>query len=104
MSNQSQVQQLLAAAAAHHQSGRLAQAEPLYQQILALQPNHIEAMHLLGMLQHQSGRSPQGLELIRRSVAITPTFANLSNLGEVLRFQGKTEEAIATLRRAMELN
>jgi tetratricopeptide (TPR) repeat protein len=99
-----QIQQLFAAAATHHQNGRLAEAEPLYQQVLAADPNHLEVLHLLGMLMHQTGRSAPGLELIRKSVSLKPTFASLSNLGEVLRATGKTDEAIATLRKAAELN
>ncbi|MEN6630373.1 MAG: SEC-C metal-binding domain-containing protein, partial [Sulfuricella sp.] len=44
------VPQTLQAALAHHQAGRLLQAEEIYQQILQAEPNHPEALHLLGML------------------------------------------------------
>jgi tetratricopeptide (TPR) repeat protein len=35
-------------AVAHHRSGRLAEAESLYRDSLALDPNHAGAMHILG--------------------------------------------------------
>jgi protein O-GlcNAc transferase len=40
----------------HQQAGRLAEAEALYRQILALQPNHAAAWRQFGMIAHQVGR------------------------------------------------
>jgi protein O-GlcNAc transferase len=37
----------------HHQHGRLHEAARLYQAILAVQPGHLEALHLLGVVAHQ---------------------------------------------------
>jgi tetratricopeptide (TPR) repeat protein len=104
MSDQSNLQQLFDAALAHHQAGRLAQAEPVYRQVLAVNPNQPEALHLLGLLYHQAGHSQQGLDLILRSVQLAPTFSSLNNLGEVLRALARHNEAIACYRRAIELN
>ena len=85
MNDPADIPQLFAQALADHQAGRLAEALPLYQQILATQPQHAEAMHMLGVLWHQAGHSAQGAELIAHSVSIAATPASLSNLGEVLR-------------------
>ncbi|MCH7555626.1 MAG: tetratricopeptide repeat protein, partial [Proteobacteria bacterium] len=40
----------------HHQAGRLEQAQAYYQSILAEQPNHVEANHLLGVAFGMQGR------------------------------------------------
>jgi len=98
------VQQVLATALTHHQAGRLAEAQTLYRQILQSDPQHPEAMHLLGVVLHQTGRSAEGVELIGRAVQIAPTFANLNNLGEALRRVGRVDEAIVCYRRSIELN
>ncbi|HWP39396.1 MAG TPA: tetratricopeptide repeat protein, partial [Tepidisphaeraceae bacterium] len=98
------VQQLLATALAHHQAGRLAEAEALYRQILDSDPQDPQAMHLLGVVLHQTGRSAGAVELIGRAVQIAPTYANLNNLGEALRHVGRVDEAIACYRRSIELN
>ena len=37
----------------HHQAGRLQAAEQIYRQILAVEPNHADAIHLLGVIAHQ---------------------------------------------------
>ena len=41
---------LLAEALAAHRQGRLAEAEALYRRILALVPQHFDALHLLGVI------------------------------------------------------
>ena len=40
----------------HHQAGRLQQAEALYRQALQLEPNHPDALYLLGVLNDQAGK------------------------------------------------
>lgn len=104
MTNVADFQMILDTALSHHQAGRFAQAEALYHQILAADPNQPDALHLLGVVWHQTGRSGQALELIHRSVSINPTFASLNNLGDVLRSFGRVQEAIACFNRALQLN
>ena len=41
----------------HHQAGRLGQAEAIYRQILSHQPNHPDALHMLGVLAHQMNQN-----------------------------------------------
>src|SRR6185295_14044157 len=45
----------LAAALALHQKGRFKQAERMYREILIQNPNHVDALHLLGVLVYQMG-------------------------------------------------
>jgi tetratricopeptide (TPR) repeat protein len=54
------VTQLLTAvmqiAAEHHRAGRMAAARAMYQEVLALDPRHADALFLLGVLDRQAGR------------------------------------------------
>ncbi len=59
---------LLQNAIALHQAGRLAEAEVLYRQILAQQPRHADALHLLGLLAEQAGRPDMAVELIEQAI------------------------------------
>jgi predicted O-linked N-acetylglucosamine transferase (SPINDLY family) len=89
----------------HHTAGRLADAEGIYRQILAVQPNHSDAMHLLGVLAHQAGKSDAGIELIRQAIALNPgngTYYN--NLGLALTDLRRLDEALTALRRAVQVN
>ena len=87
-----------------HQSGRLADAEALYRQVLAAQPDHSGALHHLGLIAHKTGRHDLAVDLIRQAIAFEPNnpIAH-SNLGEAFRAAGRLDEAIAACRRALEL-
>jgi len=88
----------------YHQTGRLADAEALYRQILAEQPNHADALHHLGVIAHQAGHHDLAIALIRDAIALAPSNAAAhSNLGEAYRMIGRMEEAIASFRRALQL-
>jgi predicted O-linked N-acetylglucosamine transferase (SPINDLY family) len=98
------IQDALRAAYQHHQAGRLAEAEVLYRQILAVQPGQADAWHHLGLVAHQVGRHDAAIEWIRQAIAISPGTALMhSNLGEVYRAEGRLDEAIASYQRALAL-
>ena len=52
----------------HHQSGRLADAEAIYRQILAVEPRHADALHLLGAIANQAGQHASEIELIGKGL------------------------------------
>ena len=94
----------LAIALAHHQAGRLQAAEMIYRQILEVQPNHAESLHLLGVLAHQVGQDAAAVPYLERAIASNPTEAVFPNsLGAAYRALGKIPEAVACYRRALEL-
>jgi tetratricopeptide (TPR) repeat protein len=98
------VSEALTIAVRHHQSGRLQAAEQIYRQILALEPNHADALHLLGVIAHQAGEHELAVEHMRRAIALKANVAVFhNNLGNALRAQGKPDEAAACYRRALEL-
>ena len=87
-----------------HREGRLADAEALYRQILAAQPNHADALHHLGLVAHQLGRNEFALAWISQAIVLQPDKpAAHSNLGNALAALGRLDEAIAAFRRATEL-
>ena len=98
------IRETLAAAIQHHQAGRLEAAEQAYQEILAIEPNHAEALHFLGVVQARMGRHETGVESIRRALAVKPDWAEAHyNLGIVLSGQARWDEAMACYERALEL-
>jgi predicted O-linked N-acetylglucosamine transferase (SPINDLY family) len=98
------IQQAFELALQHHQAGRVQEAEQLYRRVLAQQPEHIDAMHNLGVLAHQTGRNSIAVDLIRRAIVLRPDFAEAhSNFGSVLTDMGQLDEAIAACRQAIAL-
>ncbi len=98
------ISEALAIAIQHHNAGRLQAAEQTYRQILAVEPDHAEALHLLGVIAYQLGKHQVAIECIGRAIGLKGTNAAFhSNLGAAFKEQGKLEEAIACYRRALEL-
>jgi len=88
----------------HHQSGRLVEAEAIYRQILAAEPRHAGALHLLGVVAHQLGRNDVAVDSIRQAIALAPAIPDFhSNLGEAYRATGQLDQAIAAYRKAIAL-
>jgi protein O-GlcNAc transferase len=98
------IPQILQSAADHHRAGRLPQAERLYRAILAEQPNHPDALHLLGVLANQTGHSKEACDLIRKAIAQRPTAEYYFNLATALTSLGELTAAIEALQQAAALN
>jgi tetratricopeptide (TPR) repeat protein len=98
------IAETLALAVEHHQASRLQAAEQIYRQILALQPHHADAWHLLGVINAQTGNYQLAVEYIYRALAVRPDWAEAqANLGNALREQGKLVEAVLFLQHALHL-
>lgn len=87
-----------------HQSGKFDDAEPLYRRVLARQPSHPAANHLLGLIKLQQGQAEKAVALISRAVHLRGTDPQYHcNLGVALNASGQPERAIASFERAIEL-
>ena len=60
-------------AVGHHQAGRLAEAEKVYRQVLAVEPSHPDALHLLGLITMNDGRLDEAQSLISRAIEVMPS-------------------------------
>lgn len=93
---------LLHQAAACHRAGRFADAERGYRQVLATQPDHPEALQLLGLLAHQAGHAADAVALLERATAVAPNHAGAwNNLGTVRHDDGDLLAAAECYRRAI---
>jgi hypothetical protein len=48
----------------HHQAGELDAAARYYEAVLASEPTHADALHLLGVVHHHKGQHTQAARLI----------------------------------------
>jgi protein O-GlcNAc transferase len=62
-------------ALALHQQGEFDAAERLYRQVLARDPQSVQALNFWGMLLHQTGRAAEACPVLERAVALAPTHA-----------------------------
>jgi len=79
-----QLAELLAAALDLHQAGHMAEAESGYRAVLKEHPDHIDALHYLGVLLHQRGDNEGAAKLLDRALGLAPdASACLANRGLV---------------------
>lgn len=92
------------AALLQHRAGELTQAETLYQQVLAANPKHADALHMLGVIYYQTGRPEQAVTAISQALAINPKNTDyLNHYGLSLRAAGQPEAAIRNFQQAVLL-
>lgn len=92
-------------AMAHHQAGRMREAEANYREVLAANPRHTGALGYLGLLAHQVGQSDAAIDLLRKAIASDrrnpePHY----NLARILSDRGHDDEAIVHNRKAIEID
>jgi tetratricopeptide (TPR) repeat protein len=96
-----------------HRTGQWDAAERLYRDVLEAIPTHLDALHLLGLLELQSGRIDAATRHIAAAIealertnrAPSPGHAAMHlNLGTALQSAGRLDQAIASYRRALELD
>jgi tetratricopeptide (TPR) repeat protein len=86
----------------HVVAGRLMEAESVCRAILASDPNHAEALHLMGGIAAKSGKVPPAIEFFNRALKVKPDFAKaLNNLGTLLLGRGETDRAITHFEKAI---
>jgi len=88
-----------------HQAGRLAEARAVYEQVLALQPRHPDALHLTGVVALQAGDASSALAFIRKAIEVQPRNAAFhGNLGQVYLELSQVAEAHDAFRKASRLD
>lgn len=94
----------LAQAIALHARGELDAAATLYLQIIRAEPQHFDALHMLGVYSLQTGNLPSAHKLIRQAIAVNPQDALAQvHLSAVLQKLGRHEEALLAIQQALTL-
>jgi predicted O-linked N-acetylglucosamine transferase (SPINDLY family) len=91
-------------AADHFRSGRLPQAEFILQQVIAREPRHADAQHLMGLLCHRYGHTPLAVGFVRRAIEFNPRQPEYYNsLATLLAVQDGADSALTAARKALGL-
>ena len=104
MNNTITVAEAYASATQCYDSGELGKAEALCRQIIAAQPQHADALHLLGMIAYRAQHHEAAVRLYGRAIALNGAAARYhGSLGNALLAMKRNSEAAQSFRRAIEL-
>lgn len=98
------VVEALQAAVQHHRSGEFEQAGSIYEQILWADPNHADALQLVGVMSQQLGRPHDAIQFIERAIAVRPDVPEFhNNLAAAWMDAANPAEAARCCRKAIQL-
>ncbi len=87
---------------AQHQAGQWAEAEKLYRKILAVQPDHNDSLHLVGVMAYERGEFERALDQIDLILAKDPdNCLALNHRGLALMALKRFDDALASFDRAV---
>jgi tetratricopeptide (TPR) repeat protein len=102
--NDSSLMRLFRKAHEAHVDGALAQAEKSYKAILDHDPENIEVLHRLGVINQQRGRLPQALSFLATALKYNAESAEvLSDHAFVSHALGRIDEAVASYEAALAI-
>jgi tetratricopeptide (TPR) repeat protein len=87
----------------HLRAGQALEAQLCCQRLLAADPNHAGALHLMGLIAFQNKQYDHALEWIARAIAQDPKADYLASLGATLSRQSRHEEALKAFDKAVQL-
>ena len=89
----------------NHIKNNLKEAQNFYNQVLKINPNHINALNNLGGLFKQLGETKTAKSFYNKTVKINPNFTDgHNNLGIIYRELGDHQKAVSCYKKAIEIN
>lgn len=87
-----------------HQQGQLKKADKLYVKILSRNPNHVEAMHMRGVLKLQDDKHEYAMQLLNKAGSLSPENAQICfHQGELYQSLADYKHAEVYFRKALTL-
>jgi predicted O-linked N-acetylglucosamine transferase (SPINDLY family) len=100
-----EMRQIFQKAYSFHQQGDLVNAQILYKQVLSIDPNHFEALNLLGVIEAKNKNTQAAISLLEKAIAVQPNNAvSYYNYGLLLKDVGQLAEADRSYSKAISLN
>ncbi len=88
-----------------YQQGNLSAAQEMAEQLLLLQADDFEVLHLLGIIAAQTRRYSQAIDYLNKALTLQPNLATLHNsLGNIYFYQKKFPLALTHYQHALTLN
>ncbi|MBR0838961.1 tetratricopeptide repeat protein [Bradyrhizobium liaoningense] len=97
--------QILDRALSLHNKGDITGAARLYQRIIKINPNNLDAVHFLGVAEAASGNLPRAKLLMKRSLEAKPLNVNfIENYAAVLHRAGEHDELVNLCQQGLQFS
>jgi tetratricopeptide (TPR) repeat protein len=104
MSKLDQIADLFQKSSALHRQGNLEEAQVIYEKILSIQPDHFDALQLLGSLLAQLHKYSEAIKYLSKALKINPGDARTQcNQGIVLKELKRFDEALSSYNQAIAI-
>jgi tetratricopeptide (TPR) repeat protein len=101
----SELNKLLHQGLSHHQNGQILEAASIYEAILKREPQHFDALHMLGVIAIQSNHLELAIDFLNQAIKNNPkSDSAYYNLGICFQNLQQNEAAIAAYQQSVELN
>jgi tetratricopeptide (TPR) repeat protein len=86
-----------------YQAGRFKEAASAWEMALKLEPDNVPVLRNLGAVYHSLDRDGDAVAALQHALEIKPASDVYTNLGTILFYQGKYDEAVPAFEKAVEL-
>ncbi len=102
--SETDIPQLLERGRTYFLAGQLSDAEDAYRQVLAIEPQNADALHLLGTVAFRAGNASAAIDLIGRAIALKPMAAEYwANIASILNSEKRHPQAGAAAAQAIRV-
>ena len=99
------VEEIFNLALKKHLENKLEEAQDLYDQILKIDPNYVQAYNNLGAIFQNSKEYQKAIKCYEKAIEIIPNYSNAhNNLGIIFKENGDTQKAINYYEKAIEID
>ena len=89
----------------HYQAGNFQQAQSICREILNVQPDNADALHLLGIIYYQLNDYDSAIQYTQKALQFSPADADAYyNLGNAREAKGQLDEAVTCYQKALQLD
>jgi tetratricopeptide (TPR) repeat protein len=89
----------------NHQKNNIKEAQNLYNKILAIDPNYVDAHNNLGAIFKELRENQKAISCFEKAIAINPNYADAhNNLGIIFKELGENQKTISCFEKAIAIN
>ena len=99
------IEETFSLAIQNHSKNKIEDAQELYNQVLELNPNHLDAHNNIGIILQNAGQYQKAIKCFEKAIEIDPNYKNAyNNLGSAFKDLQEYQKAIKYFEKAIEID